>query len=420
VEQRLGRHNDTFNSLDTLVRLRWLAWIGQVATALVVSAVWSFSLPWLPLGAFFGVLAASNIIVPRLEKVSTENAIGALLLLDVLLLTGVLAVSGGPSNPFSVLYLVNVTLAATISTRRWTWTVVAASSAGFALLFVFSIDLPPALGGHAHHMPTDAYSVHLQGMWLAYTVAAIAIGFFVSRLSDTLRRERERQARTSRLLGLAALAAGAAHEIGNPLGTIRIAAGELERELAMQGAAQELVADASLINREVARAKAVLDRMATAAGELVGEVAVPIEMAVLLERSIVAAGASPDSVSIDIAAGLPEPHWPREASIQAISQLVRNALDATHGTDMIRVRAFVERGWAALEIKDEGEGMGSDVLARIGEPFFSTRPAKGTGLGVFIARSLVERMGGSLHFSSEPGVGTTVSIRLPFRLQGEG
>jgi two-component system sensor histidine kinase RegB len=372
------------------------------------------SLPVLPMFALLAVVAASNLVASRVQWLTSTQRTGALVLLDVAILTGLLALSGGPANPFSVLFLVHVMLAAIITTRAWTWIIIATSSAGFALLFVLRVPLPPELGGHAHHMTDEAYSIHLQGMWLAYTVAATAIGVFVSGLAAALRRERERQEQTSRLLGLAALAAGAAHEIGNPLGTIRIAAGELEQDLLSREGPSELLSDVQLINQEVARARVVLDRMASAAGELAGEAILPLDAEGILAGAVTLVGEEGSRVRLDVDGALPKVCWPREATKQAISQIVRNALDASGPDGEVAVRASVDGEGVALEIQDRGVGMAPPVLARVGEPFFTTRPGRGMGLGAFVARSLIERMGGHISLDARLGKGTTVFVWLPF------
>lgn len=409
--EALGRAQVGSGSIRALVRLRWIALAGQALTILAVVGLFGAPLPLGPVFGLLSILALSNLVVGRLQHLDRGQVTGAVLFLDVLLLTGLLALSGGPTNPFSVLFLVHVMLAAIITTRRWTWIIAAASSAGFASLFVLSLPLPPELGGGHHHMHQGSFSAHLQGMWLAYSLSAIAIGVFVSQLSAELRRERDRQEQTSRLLGLAALAAGAAHEIGNPLGTIRIAAGELEAELRSRGGSPELLSDVQLIHQEVARAKAVLQRMASSAGELAGEAILPLDVEGFLGR--VVAQVDGTRIRLDIDPGLPRVRWPAEATTQALSQLLGNALQASAPSGEVHVGAHLRGDGIALEIQDEGVGMDASVLARVGEPFFTTRPARGMGLGVFVARSLVERMGGQMSIESRTGKGTTVSVWLP-------
>jgi len=405
-------------ALSMVIRLRWIALAAQLIALVAVSLYWDAPLSWLRFSLLLSALALSNLALPRLRLYGREaDLIGASALLDVGLLTGALASFGGPENPFSVLYLVQLTLVATLSTQRWTWLIVLSSSLGFALLFWLSEPLPPALGGagHQHHHGSGGFAAHLQGMWLAYSISAVAIGLFVSGLSSSLRESRLQQEKTARLLGLAALAAGAAHEIGNPLGTIKIAAAELERGLEAREALSEFVDDAALICDEVERASDVLKRLASAAGELAGEGLQRLSVPAMLEQLIADRGLSDGRVTLSLGPELPEPHWPKQAITQILTQLLRNALQASESYQNVTLGARLEGERLCLWVRDEGCGMSPDQVERAGEPFYTTRE-DGMGLGVFVARSLVEQLRGSFHLESKLAAGTVVTIRLPLNI----
>lgn len=397
-------------SLRALVRLRWVALAAMLLTTLLTVLIWLVPLPLLPIAGLFAALALSNLLVERLGSFDRAQLTGAVILFDVGLLTALLSLTGGPANPFTILFVVQVMLTAVMSTQRWTWGIVAASSLGFGLLFWVSAPLPPELGGHPH--TSGSYSIHLRGMWVAYVLGASAVALFVSRLSDALRLERERQERASRLLGLAALAAGAAHEIGNPLGTIRLAADDLEEELRDRQDAAGLIKDVQLIGEELGRAKAVLDRMAAAAGELRGEAPQRSSARAVLERAVQLAGdGAPVKLELDEA--LPQVRWPAQATAQALCQLVRNAILASPQGAQVLLRARPHDFGVELQVIDRGRGIAPELLPRVGEPFFTTRGGQGTGLGVFVARSLIEQLGGELRLDSKIGVGTTATLFLP-------
>lgn len=399
-------------SIREVVRIRWAA-IGVLAAA--VAAGWGLRVA-LPAGALLAVLAlaaGTNFVLPRFEGHRPQRVLGVVLVLDVLFVTALLALTGGPVNPFSISYLIFVMLAAITTSSVWTWWVVGTSSAGFALLFFVSVPLPPELGGHsgAGHGGHQPYAAHLQGMWVAHTLTAIIIAAFVSRLSDSLRRERETRARTSRLLGLATLAAGAAHEIGNPLATIRLSASELKKDLAGAGASEEVLEDLELIDEEVDRAHRVLERMSIGAGELRGEAPVPTDLGALLDETIRGLGPLAERVQlVEVAPDL-RVRWPVEATVQALTQLLRNAVQASEAP--VRCEARPVDDGIAIDVVDRGAGMSREVLARIGEPFFTTRPGEGQGLGMFIARSLIEHLGGHIEVQSVLGKGTHVRVWLP-------
>lgn len=417
----MNRRPEAPSSLfDVLIVLRWVAVVAQAVTVAVVEQVFSATLPlgWL----FFtiGVAALTNLAIrPISRRFPQEHVVGSVLVLDVVLLSVLLGLAGGPANPFSVLYLVHVTLAATVTRPRWTFAIAALASVGFGLLFFFHQPLPPSLGGHGeHHMhggSTASYSAHLQGMWLAFTVTAVAIAALVSRLSSALRIERENNEKATHLLGLATLAAGAAHELGTPLATIRVAASELESELRAQGLNDEVLSDLRLVNDEVLRARRVLDRMAIGAGELVGEAPQSRLLREVLDEALTDL-APEERARISCRVEPPGPvqvRWPSHAVGQVMVQLMRNALDASTKDGEVSCRCLAEGAGVSIQVTDAGVGMSPEVLARLGEPFFSTRGERGMGLGVFIAQSLVRHIGGDIRFESELGKGTTVSMILP-------
>lgn len=399
--------------LRGLVRLRGWA-IGLLALALAsVHFVLGAQLPLVALSLAFAVAVASNVVLSRSVTSNVELPVAAIAALDTILLTLMLALTGGPSNPLSILYLIVVTLAATLTRARYTWLIVALSSSGYAIMFFWNVPLPAELGGHAMHHHHEPYSFHMQGMWVAYTLSAVTIALFVTRLSASLRREREERGRAARLLGLATLAAGAAHEIGNPLGTIRIAASELQRDLEKKQPESEQLADLRLINAEVDRAQQVLRRMAVGAGELMGETPVPVTVRELVTLASEALGEAKSRVDADLSDALPSVRWPVHATAQVLTQLLRNGLDASPSSTTVRCQAKPEGSGVMFQIDDRGSGMSQEVLERLGEPFFTTRPGHGMGLGMFIARSLVAHLGGQLSVNSSEGRGTEVRLWLP-------
>ena len=403
-------------SIKRVVWLRWVAIAAKVVTIAGVSNVWRIDLPIWPLLGVFSLELLSNLWLYRRSGAASEHLLGSLMVFDVLMLTALLMLTGGPANPFSVLYLVSVMLAAIVSSMAWAWIVVGASSAGFAAMFFFYVPLPVELGGHSHHQVASgalhSYSAHLQGMWLAYAVAAGTIATFVSRLSLQLLREREEKAQHARLLGLATLAAGAAHEIGNPLATIRIVASELERELAACEVPKGIRNDLRLMNDEVTRAERVLRQMATGAGELAGECPATVDPETVIAEAASRADPVGNRVIIRRSDAVGEVRWPIQAVVQALTQIVRNGLQASPSNVAVNCELSAASHGIAIRVSDAGCGMSQQIIARIGEPFFTTRP-DGTGLGVFIAQTLFQRLGGSITFRSQVGKGTMVDIWLP-------
>jgi two-component system sensor histidine kinase RegB len=397
------------SKLDWLVRLRWVAVTAQAAALGVAVLALGIDLPIAWLAAIIALVALTNgalAIAPR------PNAVGPVLLFDTTALTAMLALAGGPSNPFSIVYLVHVTLAAVAVPGVFTWATVGLSAVGYGLLFVVAPGDP-----HAHHHhggDAGTFSLHLQGMWIAFTVAAVLIAAFVTRVSRALETERENAARSLRLLGLTTLAAGAAHELATPLSTIKTVAGELERALTGQPELEALLADVRLVQSEVERSRQVLERLSLRAGELKGEAPEPVSLRQLAESVSDLPEALRARVDVRCAAPDDTARVPRRALAQVVSSLVRNALDGSGAAGRVDLTLALAKGKLEVEVRDHGVGMSPETLARAGEPFFTTKePGRGMGLGLFLARTLVMHLGGSLDLESKVGEGTRVRIALP-------
>jgi len=409
--------------LAWLVRLRWLAIFGQLGITALALVALRVSLPLGLIAALIAVTVLSNLAIASWvrEKEPWAHTLLALLVLDVLTLTGLLLTAGGAANPFSVFYLVHVALSALLLPPRQAWLLAGLTSLAFGALFVLPSNV---IDPHTMHMQHGASSMHLQGMWLAYTLAAGFVVHFVSRVASALQaREREffelqqSAGRSEKLASLSTLAAGAAHELGTPLSTIALVAKELEHGLEHGARPGALTLDARLIRQEVERCRNILQQMAASAGESAGEM--PVQLSIVgLERSLSdVVGATHTAIAFERAGQLTELVAPKELLVKVLANLVRNAVDAQAeaGTsDPVRVISHIEPAQAAFEIHDFGGGIPDHELARVGEPFFTTKPpGRGLGLGVFLARAFAEKVGGELTFERRPGGGTVARLIVP-------
>jgi len=403
-----------------LVRLRWGAIVGQLITILGVQLILDIDLPLRPLFAIIAVEAISNVAcAARAARPGPLEPwlIGGVLAADVVLLTVLLYLTGGAFNPFSFLYLVHITLAAVVLSPRWTWALVGLALSCFGLLF----ELPPrpVVEGHAEHM-----HMHLQGMWVAFAVAAGFIVYFVQRVTSAL-AERERQlaeardltARNERLASLATLAAGAAHELSTPLSTIAIVAKELEHQIERSAGQPDAIADARLIREQVNRCREILVQMTADAGESIGEASEAIPLGRLLDEAIGGLQeTSPIRLSGDDVLLRRELNVPRNPVVLAIRNVVKNAQEASHDARPVEIGIASIGDECVIEVKDSGTGMLPDVLQRACEPFFTTKqPGQGMGLGLFLSRTVLARLGGRIELDSAVGRGTTVRLILPTR-----
>jgi two-component system, sensor histidine kinase RegB len=409
--------------LDWLITLRWAAIAGQVATIAGVQLFLDLELPALPLALIIIGEAVTNglahVWLQSPREIPDRVPFG-ILAIDVLALTGLLYFTGGAHNPFNFLYLVYIALAAVVLRPASTWALAVLSVVAFGGLFFRSV---PLGGEHAGHGAgaADMMALHLQGMWVAFTVGAAFIVYFVTRVKRALAERdlalslaREAAVRTERLASLATLAAGAAHELATPLGTIAIVARELELDLA--DGPPSAVEDARLIRSQVARCRTVLDQLAVDAGGVRGESRQEGLHVRRLVKETLEGLASPARVEATVPEHLEEhplPGYPSTLA-QMLRAVIRNALDASDGESTVQLEVSESDGQLRIRVRDEGCGMSEETLARATEPFFTTKETgRGMGLGLFLTRTTLERLGGKLVLESRLGQGATVDLLLP-------
>jgi two-component system sensor histidine kinase RegB len=378
-------------------------------------------LRWIFIGPM--LVIGSNIWLGR--RIADRAVIGWLFVMDTVCLTSVLMLSGGPNNPFSLLYLVQITVSATILTQRQTWAIGVLACLCFASMF-WTYRPIAALEMHHHGAGVN---LHLTGMWVGFAIASFLVALFSGKISELLREREESLLRMQaellkkeRLASLVTLAAGAAHELSTPLATIAVVAKELERyaERTIRDAA--LAEDSRLIRQEVQRCSAILERMSVDGAEPAGEALAEVTAEEVLGavRELIPAGKRNDvEVSVEGSDGLLR--VPRHAVEQALFALVKNGMEASPARGCVRLRATGRCGEICFAVSDEGSGMPAEVLLHAGEPFFTTKePGKGMGLGIFLVQTLADRLGGRLTFDSAPGRGTTVTLALPLAYKAEG
>jgi two-component system sensor histidine kinase RegB len=398
--------------LTWLVRMRWLAVGGQILAASAAHLFLGMRIAVVPIAGIIAGTVLSNLLIAGLMRRGWIRAwiVPAVLVLDVLLLSALLYLSGGAHNPFSILYIVHVVLAVVVLGSAWTWLIAAVACVSFATLLFLHRPL-------ATTEPLPSY-VGALGEWSAFALVAVLIGYFAGRITDALRQRekeltyaREQAARSEQLASLSTLAAGAAHELGTPLGTIALVAKELE--LASSGDVKE---DAKLIRQEVDRCRAILDRMRIDMIEGLRQNVSSIPLEELIGR--LRAGLAEEEaqrLQVQSLQPLKSVTGPVRAIEQAVHVLLRNAFDATpdHG-DPVRLEIRRVEDRTMFTVVDHGTGMPEEVLRRAGRPVFTTKaPGKGMGLGLFLVRLVAERYGGTFELESRQGVGTRSTLVIP-------
>lgn len=413
-----------------LVQIRWAALCLLILVAVSVVVFLEIRSDYVALSCIFGVGAISNILLGwacRSEPQRATMLSGCALSLDVLSLAALLYLYGGYANPFSMIFLVYVTLAAFFLNARWTWWIFVLSSASFVALFFFNVPLEQLSveGGHsgmAHvsmeHEGHGGFSLHLHGMLVAFLVIGLLTSIFLGRLSMELELQgeqldamAERERESQQLMALASLTAGAAHELATPLGTITLIFEELEREL---GASESWAEDVALMRGELACCERVLSRMRAQSVELVGEV--PVQATVdAIFRKVQGELRPGESVRFESSEAAQVPLRTLQSSlISSLTALVRNGLQASASEGSVVVEAQRAGDTVVFSVRDRGAGMSPDVLSRVGSPFFTTKnPGQGLGLGVFLVKLFALQVGGSFALASVPGEGSEARLVVP-------
>jgi two-component system sensor histidine kinase RegB len=416
------RHPRRHVRLDTILRLRWLAVLGQLAAIFVVLQGLEFDLPVIPCLTIISLSAALNLSLQiafnpmqRLEPVYAA----ALLALNIVELAALLFLTGGLQNPFSFMFLAPVLISATALPVRLTIALGALAVACASVLLFFYLPLP-----WDAEDPLVLPPIYLFGVWLSIVLAigvtslyAFQVTEEARKLSDALAATELVLAREQHLTQLDGLAAAAAHELGTPLSTIVLISRELER--ALQDNVQ-ISSDIKTLREQAQRCRDILAKitqLSTAAPFDRMKLSTLIEEIVAPHRDLDV----PIRVRIAVAGAKEPVGWRNPAILYGIGNILENAVDFARSA--VEVNAWWNDDSVEIVISDDGPGFAPDIIKRIGEPYLSRRRGHdevqtehaGLGLGVFIARTLLERTGARVLFTNRtfPDHGAVVSILWP-------
>jgi two-component system, sensor histidine kinase RegB len=417
------RHPRRYVRLDTILRLRWLAVLGQLAAIFVVVQGLEFDLPILPCVIIVSLSALLNLVLQvafdpmqRLEPVYAA----ALLALNIAELAGLLFFTGGLQNPFSFLFLAPVLISATALPMRLTIALGVFAVACATLLGFFHLPLP-----WDPDDPLVLPPIYLFGVWLSILLAIGVTSLYsfqvteeARKLSDALAATELVLTREQHLTQLDGLAAAAAHELGTPLSTIFLISRELEQTVPADSA---LAGDLKTLREQAQRCRDILAKITQLSSS--GAPFDRMPLSTLIEESVAPHRDFGIAIKVRIAvAGASEPvGWRNPAILYGVGNILENAVDFARST--VEVNAWWNAETVEIVISDDGPGIAPDVLKRIGEPYLSRRRGtddaqnnhSGLGLGVFIARTLLERTGAKVSFSNRtfPDHGAVVQIVWP-------
>ena len=417
------RHPRRYVRLETILRLRWLAVLGQLVTIFIVVQGLEFDVEVIPCLTIIGLSALLNLALQiafnPMQRLEPAYA-AALLALNIIELAGLLFFTGGLENPFSFLFLAPVLISATALPIRLTIALGVLAVVCASVLVYFHFPLP-----WDSDDPLVLPPIYLYGVWLSIVVAigvtslyAFQVTEEARQLSDALAATELVLTREQHLTQLDGLAAAAAHELGTPLSTIFLISRELERTIADNS---PLAGDVKTLREQAQRCRDILAKITQLSAT--GAPFDRMPLSTMIEEAVAPHRDFDVAIKVRIAIGVtPEPVGIRNPAIlYGVGNILENAVDFARET--MEVNAWWNTETVEIVISDDGPGFAPDILKRIGEPYLSRRRSadeaeserSGLGLGVFIARTLLERTGAKVSFTNRtfPDHGAVVQIVWP-------
>jgi two-component system sensor histidine kinase RegB len=421
VEYAAGHKN-----MLQLIELRWIAVVGQVTTIAAAILIFDVNLPLVHMLQVLACLIAFNIAshLRWHERRPVANSeLFMALLVDVATLTVQLYLSGGTTNPFAFLYLLQIIISAVLLEAWSTWTIVFVTLLCLALLAVFAQPLALPFD-HARGIA----SIYVQGMLICFAINAALLVIFISRISVTLRAKaaqladlRQRAAEEDHIVRMGLLASGAAHELGTPLATLSVILGDWKRMPAFRDN-PDLLEEIGEMQTQLKRCKSIVSGILLSAGSARGESAVRTTIHTFLdglleeweERRQIAV-CYENRIGEDIPV----------AFDSALKQTLDNLLDNAHeaSPDWVGLEASLVDSTLRLVVRDKGPGFAPAMLAQFGKPYQSTKSRPGAGVGLFLVVNVARTLGGGVTARNREGGGAEVTLTIPLAaivLSGEG
>jgi len=405
-----------------LIQLRWLAVFGQAFT-IVVSGLWfDLQLPMGPMFLVIGGLVVLNMVTllrprPNGEVPTSDLFIG--LLLDILALSALLYFSGGASNPFVFLYLLQGTLAAILLEPRATWALVALTSCAFALLTQFNVPLSLAKTD-----PARLFQLHVWGALVCFVLTMVLLVAFFGRIHANLKSRdarlalmRQQAAEEEHIVRMGLLASGAAHELGTPLATLSVILGDW-RHLTEFRQQPERLQELEEMDAELKRCKHIVSGILLSAGEARGEGTRFTTPAQFIDDTVAAWRAAAHCTVLDYqhTETIDDDAFYRRAIVAdtALRQVLFNVLDNAYeaSPQALSLEAHCDGELLSLSVRDQGPGFTPQMLAQFGKPYHSSKNRPGRGLGLFLVVNVLRKLGGNVQARNLASGGAEVRLQL--------
>ncbi|MDE1914530.1 MAG: HAMP domain-containing histidine kinase [Sphingomonadales bacterium] len=399
-----------------LIQLRWLAVLGQLATIWFTAAVLHVHLPVFQMMVVLVALALVNLVTLVLSigrrGFSYIELLGVLML-DVSALAWQLYQTGGGTNPFVFLFLLQIVIGAILLPPRWSWIIalLAACDATFLTFWFEPLTLPSAYDG-VH------FQLYLIGSLICFLLIASLLVIFVVRIDRNRRASdaalaalRQQAAEEDHIVRLGLLASGAAHELGTPLASMSVILGDWMHHPTFATDA-ELSEDVALMQAELKRCKAILSGILISGGEIRGENPQVTSVRGFLTEVVEdwrARSICPISFTDEFGEDVDIVSDP--ALRQVVGNIIDNAIEAS--PQGITISARRETGALVLTVIDQGPGFDEDILSQIGKPYASNKGRPGGGLGLFLVVNVARKLGGRLNITNLPEGGAQVDLRIP-------
>lgn len=405
----------THDNLYLLFRLRNIALIAQSTTILTALIYLQMDLPILPILSVIALLCLFNIFTrsrlknPRpleLKELSLQLSI------DILALTILLGLSGGGANPFAILYLLPLTIAAILLPTTVIWGLALLTVVCYSAILLFYVPMPFA------HNHSDAFNLHIVGMWIGFVLSAGVIAYFIVGLrkvinlqAEALNKARDEAVRNEQLVKLGVLAASTAHEMGTPLNSMALLIEDIEYDTPV--CSPTLLKTTATLREQIARCQKALTTLTRSTGSaslLGGQQTICTDY---LQRLISDWQQAHPNMTINLQVN----DQAKSTSVMidevlnlALTNIIDNAAQVSSAR--ININAQVNDKQWNLTIRDFGPGLTNENKNKVATQGYSTKP-HGLGLGLFLSHSVIERLGGMVELYNHQQGGLCTHITLP-------